>query len=201
LNHLSKDITACLILCAKLIFATEDKFFRRKLFGKLSDFISALTVWGGKEGQKSVLAAPVIVKIKGLLELLEYLEHSAGIEETILLSVKRNLMNLELKFLKLQKESSTTADKEIKAGSRFETLTAPQTKIAKQHEYKPNSNKEKILDFIKKSPRVRTKEIIDRFSLISDRTVKRSLAELIRIGLVQKKLEDRAVYYYSADIN
>ncbi|HEY4504223.1 MAG TPA: hypothetical protein VJI73_00440, partial [Candidatus Paceibacterota bacterium] len=62
-----------------------------------------------------------------------------------------------------------------------------------------NPSKQKILEFIKSYPNTRTKDIINEFNALSDRTVKRSLTELMQIGLLKKKIENKAVYYSIVD--
>ena len=59
-------------------------------------------------------------------------------------------------------------------------------------------NQERILGFIRQSEVARAKDIIDEFSVLSERTVKRNLKELMSSGLVQKRLENRAVFYLPA---
>ncbi len=54
---------------------------------------------------------------------------------------------------------------------------------------------EKILEFVKQAPDCRTKEVINQFSALSSRTVKRGLKELSDIGRISKRFEGGAVYY------
>ena len=60
---------------------------------------------------------------------------------------------------------------------------------------KPDSNKEQIFNYIKKTPDIRTKEIMSEFSALSGRTVKRSLKELTDGGFLKKRSDGAAVYY------
>jgi len=57
------------------------------------------------------------------------------------------------------------------------------------------SNKEQIFNYIKKTPDIRTKEIMSEFSALSGRTVKRSLKELTDEGFLKKRSDGAAVYY------
>lgn len=54
---------------------------------------------------------------------------------------------------------------------------------------------EKIVNYVRHASRARTKEIIDEFSALSERTVKRSLKELTQKGILKKIMKDRAMYY------
>ncbi|OGN06039.1 MAG: hypothetical protein A2669_00720 [Candidatus Yanofskybacteria bacterium RIFCSPHIGHO2_01_FULL_48_25b] len=72
---------------------------------------------------------------------------------------------------------------------------APQTQTLPSRKIIAGTNKERIFNFVRQAPERRPKEIIDQFSVLSERTVKRNLKELIREGLITKKQENRAVYY------
>ena len=65
--------------------------------------------------------------------------------------------------------------------------------------FKLNKSKKKILEFIKSYPNIRTKDIITEFNVLSNRTVKRNLTDLLRTGLIKKRVDNKAVYYYSSD--
>ncbi len=54
---------------------------------------------------------------------------------------------------------------------------------------------QKILDFVRQAPERRAKEIVDEFSALSGRTVKRGLKELSEKGLIVRKEQNNAVYY------
>lgn len=55
--------------------------------------------------------------------------------------------------------------------------------------------KKRILDFIRQRPEVRTKDLIEEFSSISGRTIKRNLKELVMSGELTKRAEHKAVFY------
>jgi DeoR/GlpR family transcriptional regulator of sugar metabolism len=57
------------------------------------------------------------------------------------------------------------------------------------------TNKDQIFNYIKKTPDIRTKEVMTEFSALSGRTVKRNLKELIDEGFLKKKSDGVAVYY------
>ncbi len=61
-----------------------------------------------------------------------------------------------------------------------------------------SKTQEKILDFVRRLPDRRTKDVVDEFSAISQRTVKRVLKELSEEGKIYKK-KDRGAVYYSVD--
>lgn len=62
---------------------------------------------------------------------------------------------------------------------------------------KPESNHDKILEFVKRSRKVRAKEIVGQFSALSERTVKRRLQILVQSGQLKKHAEAGGAMYYS----
>ncbi len=197
MKDISRNITSTFISCAELSFYIEDAFFKEKLFSKMSALLSGYTVRD---------AAAINIQLDGLLELLDYGEHCGLIKKEFILFPRKNLLELKLEFIK-----EKTSQREV---GENESVVVPGEKITghqkiqepppvfrdtKPMRYRSSPNKDKILDFIRKSPSARTKEIIDQFETMSGRTVKRNLAELNRDGLIKKKFEDRAVYYYSVD--
>ena len=64
---------------------------------------------------------------------------------------------------------------------------------------KLNQSKLKILNFIKSYPDTRAKDIINEFSALSDRTVKRNLTELLKMRMIKKRVDNKATYYSHAE--
>ena len=54
---------------------------------------------------------------------------------------------------------------------------------------------EKILEFVRREPDCRTKDVLSQFSALSQRTVKRGLKELSEEGKIVKRADGVAVYY------
>ncbi len=59
-------------------------------------------------------------------------------------------------------------------------------------------SRQKILEFVRRVSECRARDVIEEFSALSERTVKRGLKELSEEGLIVKKSENRAVYYSAA---
>ncbi len=198
MGDLSKAIVTSLISCAELIFYAKDGFLKEKLFSKISDLLSTYITH-----DMDALG----VRIDGLLEFMDYPEHYNSIKKEPLSLAKKHLLKLKLEFIKarrsrsiLDSKSSAKLFSEKSSMDNQSNMEIKQNlKNKKQPTYRSNPNKERILDFIRRSPHIRTREVIDQFNLISGRTVKRNLAELTREGLVRKKLENRATYYHSVD--
>jgi len=73
--------------------------------------------------------------------------------------------------------------------------------LIREKDKKIEGNRQKILDFVRRFPNTRTKEVIDEFNVLSVRTVKRSLKGLVDDGLLQKRIEANAVFYFPSNIN
>jgi len=185
-----------IIFLVKLFVGLEDKFFAQKLYDKTSVFIAGyVKLFNSKEGDDQASHNTTFIEFKNtinnLLELLDYLKYSKSVSTTPLLCAYKNILNLKLELIKLYNEHSlkiTTKQKENKPIVSVSKNIYPMN-------LKESSNKERIFNFIKRSPNSRTKEIIDEFNILSERTVKRNLKELTTEGLVRKLAKDKGVYY------
>src|SRR3989344_3909897 len=176
----TKNFINTVIFVSRIFSGLKDKFLARKLYDKLSDFISAYVAQSA--------SGDIKVVTDSLLELLDYLEHSKTTAATPLLYARRSLFAFKLQLIRTQPEQP------IVEKERAASPAAPKIK----KEINLSGNKEKILNYIKHSPDSRTKDIIYEFSVLSERTVKRNLKELVSGGLVKKssKDKDKAVYYH-----
>lgn len=196
--------TNSVILLAKLLTKIEDKFLAQKLHNKISGMVSAYIV------QHSMNVAQyhhseLLNSMNSILDFLELLAHNSRPDTTPLLLAQKNLLKFKLYILKQTNLGTMKARSAIKVNEPLPSTPEIQTPkpVLKNKSLRPvlksDSNKEKIFNFIKRSPDIRAKEIIDKFSILSDRTVKRNLRELTDEGLLKKKLENGAVYYLAAE--
>lgn len=191
-----KNFTNSVIFLVKLFTGLKDKFLAQKLYDKTSGFIAGYIKLFKSKGDHETHVAQYysFLELKnttnGLLELLDYLEHSKSASTTPLLYARRNLLDFKLSLVKLHHQP-------IQPALRPKENKPPVSVIknSQPRNLKESSNKERIFGFIKRSPNSRTKEIINEFSILSERTVKRNLKELATEGLVRKFAKDKGVYY------
>lgn len=191
-----KNFTNSVIFLVKLFSGLKDKFLAQKLYDKISGFIASFIRLAGPREESDIIVSHNInyleLKncINGLLELLDYLEHSKLVSTTPLLYARRNLLDFKLGILKLYHRpvQPVSKPKEVRQTNAVPKINHPKS-------LKERSNKERIFNFIKHSPSSRTKEIIHEFSILSERTVKRNLKELATEGLIRKWSKDKGVYY------
>ena len=190
-----KNLINSVIFLVKLFSGLKDKFLAQKLYDKTSDFIAGyVKLFDSKEENKTMSHNVKVIElnnsIDNLLELLDYLEHFKLTATAPLLYARKNLLDFKLNLIKFQHQQiqSIPKPKENKPA-----ISVP--KNVQPKNLKENSNKDRIFNFIKHSPNSRTKEIIGEFSILSERTVKRNLKELITEGLIRKLTKDSAVYY------
>lgn len=198
-----KNFTNSVIFLVKLFAGLKDKFLAQKLYDKTSGFIAGyIELFKSKGDRETMLHKPEnhvaqyysFIELKnaidGLLELLDYLEHYKTVSTTPLLYARRNLLDFKLNLIRLHHRPVQPAPKPIE-----DKPVAPAVKNFKPRNLRESSNKERIFNFIKRSPNSRTKEIIEEFNILSERTVKRNLKELTTEGLVRKLAKDNGVYY------
>lgn len=81
--------------------------------------------------------------------------------------------------------------------SRLSPTVSSEATIQKSSQSKGGLTKtqKNILDFVRREPDCRTKDVVNQFSTLSQRTVKRGLRELNEEGRVIKRSDGVAVYY------
>lgn len=121
---------------------------------------------------------------KEILETLEYIEHNKADLILDLVACKKNVLQYKLDLYDV-----------VRVGNNKNISPVSVKKKNIIVKIRPDSNKDKILNFIKKSPQIRAREILEEFNLVSGRTVKRNIKELLDAGLITKMSEDHAVYY------
>ncbi len=92
-------------------------------------------------------------------------------------------------------ETPTVSVEIVKPEKEIHQEDIPERKPIRIREKRSNSSRNNILEFLRLAPERRSREIINEFSALSERTVKRNLKELSNEGLIVKKSENRAVYY------
>lgn len=190
-----KNFISSIIFLVKLFAGLKDKFLAQRLYDKISGFIAGYIKFLNSEAEEhedtshNIRLVELKNYIDSLLEFLDYLEHSKYVSTTPLLYARRNLLDFKLNLVRSyhQPLRSVPKPKENKP-----VFLSPK-KVAGN--LKERSNKERIFNFIKRSPNSRTKEIIEEFNILSQRTVKRNLKELTTEGFIRKLAKDKGVYY------
>src|SRR3989338_5179896 len=193
-----KNFTNSIIFLVKLFSGLKDKFLAQKLYDKISGLIAGYIKLFNSKGvgaetmSHNMRLKDLLNSVEGLLELLDYLEHSKSALTTPLLYARRNLLDFKLNLVRLRHQSVQLAPK---PKENKPAAATPVFKNIQPRNLKESSNKERIFNFIKRSPNSSTKEIIEEFNLLSERTVKRNLKELTFEGMVRKFAKDNGVYY------
>ena len=190
-----KNFTNSIIFLVKLFAGLKDKFLAQKLYDKTSGLIAGyIRLFNQAKEEDSMSHNVSFLELKNnldsLLELLEYLEHYKFVSTTPLLYARRNLLDFKLNLVRLHHQPVQSIPK-----PREDKPVVSATKNVRPKSLRESSNKERIFSFIKRSPNSRTKEIIGEFSILSERTVKRNLKELIGEGLIRKLAKENGVYY------
>ena len=213
-EYVSK-FTNSVILLSKLFSATEDRFLKQKLHRKLTYFVFAFleqysisrehrfhNVISATKSDNTVQCEHVaqcqdkalLNSINSLLDYLDYLAYISKGNATPLFLAQRNLLKLKLHILRQNKKEKT--ERPItNAKFAFNERERDSSVQRKKNFGMGTTNKERIFNYIKKTPDVRTKEIMSEFSALSGRTVKRSLKELLDEGFLRKRSDGAAVYY------
>ena len=204
---LSLHFIKTVLLLAKIQNLTKDSFFLDKFNSKMYNFsLSFLGLFqeeSASVAQYQVLLERHLASIDSLRDVLKEFQYLNIVKNSpLLLQVELNLLNIKLEICKRKKGSAPNKNEDSKLNYREQKVNLENTKTIKiisRKNDKLASSKKKILDFIKSFPNTRTKDIVYEFNALSDRTVKRNLTGLLRAGLVKKRIDNKAVYYYASE--
>lgn len=207
-----QKLTNTIASLSRMSLRLEDKFLAGKVNEKMSEIVFEFTEFirsSPADASHNVKHTNLLNVISGTSEYLEYIGHSLGSQiGTPLLLAQKNLLDLKLLIIR---EGKTSPKKETRQAADFQNANGFQAESRRVGPASPkglprnsvrrdsprkDSNKEKIYDYIRRFPDARTKEIIEEFNILSGRTVKRNLKELIQEGLISKRSDAGAVYYH-----
>ncbi len=194
----------CVTALAKLISVTSDEFFVEKVRLQLDDFVEAYIRFSSDRREDRLNVAQYsdvfLSNLNAAYALITDLQYLNFAPATPLLHAQRLLLELRLAVL-TQAPSVQTTSQQTREGAQAESHT-PRSARTRSPAVKVvgglNQSQEKILRFIEVAEAVRAKEIIEEFSSLSERTVKRNLKELVSQGLLKKRAENKAVFYLLA---
>lgn len=193
LNNFIKTLT----YLVKLTSHVEDSFFVDKLDTKIEklayNFINYQIVLENNGEQDNLFLHKLTTAIDSINELMRDMIYLKLLEpSSLFLEVQKHLLITKLDSIKNKK---LFPSKKI-VENKKDTFTVKEISKKIPEKIAPlNPSKQKILNFIKSYPDIRTKDIISEFSILSDRTVKRNLTELLKTGVIKKRVDNKATYY------
>ena len=200
-EEILKNFIKTLTVTVKLNNYIDDKFFGDKLNIKITNltyhFINYLTVSEDNLAQYNLFFYKLMATTDSLIELIQDMIYLKLLEPSpLFFEAKKYLLSTKLDAIKNKK---LFFNKDIRENKKdvFEKTTTS-TKISEKT-IKLNSSKQKILNFIKSYPNIRTRDIINEFNVLSDRTVKRNLTELLKTGIIKKRIDNKATHYSHVD--
>ncbi len=194
----SKRLVSIIFSGSKLITILEDRFFRMKLYNGLINFGEAYNDYNVAQSKDKETYFKFKNSISNFIEILDYIEHSNKKLQSPLLQLKRRIILLNLRVLRnINKQYVFSSSKETREASNLEKAEPAESSIIDTIALRSKSisSKDKILNFIRKTKKIRTRDLVEQFRAFSKRTVRRTLKELIDDGVIKKEEDERAVYY------
>ncbi len=192
------------------------------LWIRFENFIKDSFFWHKFDRLINDLAVSYIMLLNDRSSAAQYLERSEkclGIVENLLdtlheviylnflqasplsIRIEMSILKTKLDIIKLKKAYGSKSEERFKK-SNSNTKQNVSEEISqnsvRSRKNKLNDSKKRLLEFIKSYPDKRARDLIYEFNTVSSRTIKRNLTELLRAGLLKKRIEDGAVYYSSA---
>lgn len=195
------------LLLAKIQNLTKDSFFLDKFNSKMYrfslSFLELLKEKSDDVAQCQILLERHLTSIDSLRDVLKEFQYLNIVKNNpLLLQVELCLLNIKLEICKRKHGLIFNKNSRVNSSHYEQKVNNENTEVIRAPSKKNNklaSSKKKILDFIKAYPNTRTKDIVYEFNALSDRTVKRNLTDLLRVGLVKKRIDNKAVYYYASE--
>lgn len=207
IEGLSIRFIKTILLLAKIQNLIKDDFFLNKFNSKMYNFSLSfleLTDKGNiNVAQYQVLLERQIASTDSLRDVLKEFQYLKIVKnDLLLLQTELSLLDIKLEICKKKKVPISDDNIEVNSSPYKQKLKQENIKIIKTVPKKTNkltSSKKNILDFIKSYPNTRAKDIVYEFNALSGRTVKRNLTDLLSAGLVKKRIDNKAVYYYASE--
>jgi hypothetical protein len=159
--------------------SVADLFFKNRLTEEIEKLIDKHLAAAGPE---------YIRELKNTEKLLEEISYLGQGEPVKLAQAQEQVLHYLYNVLK--DKSPRAESPEVVASP----VSEPEQK-SRIGQKQLNDTQNKILEFVRRVPERRAKEIIVEFSAMSNRTIKRGLKELSQEGLIMKKSGNGTVYY------
>jgi uncharacterized membrane protein len=180
-----------------------DLFFKNRLSSEaqnvLEEHVQYYSAPSSKESRQKYIRT--LRDMGKILEEIIYLRKG----DAVLLAVAQErvlsyLLNFlkEIKNIKEGSEQVEVVAKPPEPVPRSVVLGTPDIRRPSRNKNKLTETQQKILDYVRREPNCRTKDVINQFSALSERTIKRGLKELNEEGKIVKRFEGVAVYYSAA---
>lgn len=181
--------------------SVADLFFKNRLDEEIEKTIERYIQYRTHPSDESRRGYMEILKeLDKILQELVYLGKGDSVELAVSREQVLRCLSSFIQEVRVGKEAPIKNKGIIKL---LEPITPPevpssrtvQKPIRDKKASKLSENQEKILDFVRREPDCRTKDVVSQFSALSERTVKRGLKELSNEGKIIKRSEGVAVYY------
>jgi len=183
--------------------SVADLFFKNRLNKEIETVLEKYIKFQARLSEEVKLEFVKSLKdLEKVLQEIAYLEKGDAIQLALsheqVLQYLHNFLR-EIRNKKQESAETEVAIKPIESVPRQQVIIQPSAArpVQKLHKIRKNLNEtqEKILEFVRRVPDRRTKDVINQFSALSQRTIKRGLKELNKEGRIIKRIESGAVYY------
>lgn len=176
-----------------------DLFFKNRLNEEIEHAIDKHIQYQASSSEES--RRKYIRTLKDLDKVLQeiiYLEKGDAIPLAVAQEQILHYLYNFLQEIRVSKQPSIKTEVVLKSAEPTPRPVIPSVPVIRKtirNRGKLSETQENILEFVRREPDCRTKDVIGQFSALSQRTIKRGLKELNEEGWIIKRLEGVAVYY------
>ena len=179
--------------------SVTDLFFKNRLREDMGFVLEAYVRENLGEARDYVRS---LKQLNKTLEEIMYLERADVLDLALAREQVLRCIHASLHEINLAKQKPVVPLVTEKATTIVQAPTSrpisPPQKFPRRDKKGLTETQEKILDFVRQAPDRRAKEVVNEFSALSQRTVKRSLKELSDEGKIIRRVEEGGAVYYSA---
>lgn len=179
--------------------SVADLFFKNRLGEEIEQMIDKHIRHQSQQTREA--QHEYILSLKDTEKVLQEIAYLGKGDATQLALSREQILHYSYSFIqeiRTIKQTPIEADivvKPAEPASRPLVSSVPVIRKSIRGKGKLTETQEKILEFVRREPDCRTKDVVNQFSALSQRTIKRGLKGLSEEGRIVKKVDGAAVYY------
>lgn len=201
-DHISRFVNV-LLITTRTSLSVSDKFFATQVETGVANLVRYFLLFerGGDSVAQYKNSLGLRSAIQALDKTLETILYLGIATPSPLLQARKKIIEFEFslpKSFQSKSQDNFIQKEKVKEKEISKTILSEPAPLPLQVSSpgpRLTVNQEKILDFIRQSPEIKPKEVLEEFSVLSERTVKRTVSDLMRLGFIKRTVKDKNIFY------
>ena len=179
--------------------SVTDLFFKNRLSEDIEHAINKhIQYWAQPSGESQREYVRTLKDLDKVIQEIIYLEKGNAIQLAVAHEQVLLYLYNFLQEIRVSKQPSIKTEVVVESSEPTPRPVIPSAPVIKKtirNKSKLSETQENILEFVRREPDCRTKDVVNQFNALSQRTIKRGLKELNEEGWIIKRSDGAAVYY------